>query len=206
VIGTRAPSAPPSRPPLAPSSRPSLTKSAPPPPPGWEAAQEPSHAAYPALPPAEMHAELASAPEIALRSAATPLLLDVTPQTLGVETVGGYCEPVIRRNAAIPVEQTRMFSTATDGQETVQVRILQGESRLANENQGLGEILLEGLRNAPRGGVQIGVTFVMDANGTLGVRARDVATGREQIVRIQLIGAVSDDEVRRMQERQQRMS
>ena len=205
----RTSSAPASRQALPSSGRPPAAAPAPPPE-EWGAASEPSHAAYPAL------AEAAPAPnrpstspfahvDIALVAAAPPLLLDVTPQTLGVETVGGYCEPVIRRNAAIPVEQTRIFSTATDGQQSVQVRIVQGESRLTNENQALGEILLEGLRQAHRGAVKIGVTFVMDANGTLGVRARDLETGHEQIVRIQLIGARSEDEVRRMQERQQRM-
>jgi molecular chaperone DnaK len=73
-----------------------------------------------------------------------PLLLDVTPHSLGVETVGGYCEPVIKRNAAIPVEQTRVFSTATDMQESVRVRVVQGESRRLEDNQPLGEIELSG--------------------------------------------------------------
>jgi molecular chaperone DnaK len=218
VIGTRTASAPPSRPqlpsPNVPSSRPAMRESAqppplppvpPPPPPGWEAAQEPSQAAF-AVPATFQYAAPPRPSEIPLTHSAPPLLLDVTPQTLGVETVGGYCEPVIRRNAAIPVEQTRVFSTATDDQESVHVRIVQGESRFATENQALGEILLEGLRRGARGAVQIGVTFVMDANGTLGVRARDLGTGREQIVSIQLIGGVSEDDVRRMQERQQRMA
>jgi molecular chaperone DnaK len=129
----------------------------------------------------------------------------VTPQTLGVETVGGYCEPVIKRNAAIPVEQTRVFSTGVDDQEVVHVRIVQGESRASSENQPLGEILLDGLRPARRGQIRIGVTFVMDESGTLGVRAKDLETGRETGVRISLLGALPEDEIRRMQERQQRM-
>ncbi len=175
--------------------------------PGWGGGQELFGDAPPALPPvSDFFPAAAAAPDIPLTSAAPPLLLDVTPQTLGVETVGGYCEPVIRRNAAIPVEQTRIFSTAADGQQTVHVRIVQGESRLRDENQALGELLLEGLRQAHRGTVKIAVTFVMDANGTLGVRAKDLETGREQVVRIQLVGGVSDEEVRRMQERQQRMT
>ncbi|MCC6872830.1 MAG: Hsp70 family protein [Sandaracinaceae bacterium] len=133
-----------------------------------------------------------------------PLLLDVTPLTLGVETVGGFCEAVIPRNAAIPVEQTRVFSTGTDGQESVSVRIVQGESRKLDENQALGHLELVGLRSAPRGEVKIGVTFVIDADGTLGVRAKDLETGREQTTRIALLGGVSEGEIARMAERQDR--
>ena len=195
------PIAPP--PPSSPARPPSAA-----PPAAWTAQDDPFAAALPQLPPTSDFAPApapAPVPDIPLTPIAPPLLLDVTPQTLGVETVGGYCEPVIKRNAAIPVEQTRIFSTASDGQQTVQVRIVQGESRLRDENQSLGEIHLEGLRQGHRGTVKIGVTFVMDANGTLGVRARDLETGREQNVRIQLVGGISDDEVRRMQERQQRM-
>ena len=131
-----------------------------------------------------------------------PLLLDVTPQTLGVETVGGYCEPIIKRNAAIPVEQTKIFTTAQDHQEVVRVRICQGESRRLVDNQGLGEIVLTGLRIAPRGGVQIGVTFMISSDGTLGVRARDLVTGQEQTIRINLVGGTSDTEIERMRARQ----
>jgi molecular chaperone DnaK len=135
---------------------------------------------------------------------APPLLLDVTPQSLGIETVNGYCEVVIKRNAAIPVEQTRVFSTAQDGQVLVKVRICQGESRRLDENQALGEIELSGLRAAARGDVKIGVTFVIDADGTLGVRAKDLETGREQTVRINLLGGMPDEEVQQMKARQQK--
>jgi molecular chaperone DnaK len=134
-----------------------------------------------------------------------PLLLDVTPHSLGVETVDGYCEPVIKRNAAIPVEQTKIFTTARDMQDTVRVRIVQGESRRLADNHALGEIELSGLRPAPRGQVKIGVTFVMDADGTLDVKATDIETGRAQSIRIQLIGAISDDEMAAMAARQQAM-
>lgn len=134
--------------------------------------------------------------------AAPPLLLDVTPQSLGVETVGGYCQVIIKRNASIPVERTKVFTTAQDHQEVVRVRICQGESRRLEENQGLGEIELAGLRMAPRGKVRIGVTFVISADGTLGVRARDLDTGQEQTVRIKLVGGVSEDEVEQMRRRQ----
>ncbi|MCS6797793.1 MAG: Hsp70 family protein [Myxococcota bacterium] len=127
-----------------------------------------------------------------------PLLLDVTPHTLAIETVGGYCEPVIRRNSTIPVERTRMFATAVDGQDTVRVRICQGESRRLVENQELGAVELVGLRPAPRGEVRIRVTFMLDADGVLGVRAVDESTGREQSVRVQLLGGASEEEVAAM--------
>ncbi|HJK99129.1 MAG TPA: Hsp70 family protein, partial [Polyangiaceae bacterium LLY-WYZ-14_1] len=120
----------------------------------------------------------------------------------GIETVGGYCEAVVRRNAAIPVEHSRVFSTGRDGQREVKVRIYQGESRRLVDNQGLGEIELTGLRPAPRGAVKIEVAFLIDADGTLDVRAKDLATGKEQTVRVNLIGGLSEDEIRRMQDRQ----
>ena len=136
---------------------------------------------------------------------APPLLLDVTPHTLGVETVGGFCEPVIARNAAIPVEQTKVFSTAQDQQDTVRVRICQGESRRLEENQGLGEVHLSGLRPAPRGQVQIGVSFMLGADGTLDVSATDLGTGQKQEIRVRLVGGVSEEEIGAMQARQQAM-
>jgi molecular chaperone DnaK len=143
--------------------------------------------------------------EIVGSGAPAPLLLDVTPHTLGVETVAGYCEPVIKRNAAIPVEQSRVFTTASDGQLEVRVRIVQGESRRLEENQPLGEILLGGIRQERRGHVKIGVTFVMDASGTLGVKAKDLESGREESIRVQLVGAMPEAEIQRMQERQNQM-
>jgi molecular chaperone DnaK len=133
---------------------------------------------------------------------AAPLLLDVTPHTLGVETVGGYCECVIARNAAIPVEQTKIFTTGADDQASVSVRIVQGESRRLVENQSLGFIELTGLRRAARGTVKIGVTFLLDADGTLGVQAKDLETGREQSVRINLHGGLAEDEIKVMAARQ----
>jgi molecular chaperone DnaK len=132
-----------------------------------------------------------------------PLLLDVTPQTLRIETVAGFTEVIIERNAAIPVEQSRVFTTSQDYQETVRARVCQGESRKLVENQELGAVELNGLTPTVRGKTQIEVTFVLDADGTLQVRARDLRTGTEQSIRIDLVGAVQPDEIARMQQRQQ---
>jgi molecular chaperone DnaK len=131
-----------------------------------------------------------------------PLLLDVTPHTLCVETVGGFCEQIIERNAPIPTEQTRVFSTSRDNQATVSVRVCQGESRRTDENQVLGQIDLLGLRQARRGEVSIAVTFVIDADGTLNVRAIDEGTGRGQEIQVNLVGAIGGPELERMRARQ----
>lgn len=130
-----------------------------------------------------------------------PLLLDVTPLSLGVETVDGYCEHIIRRNSAIPAGQTKMFTTARDQQETVIVRICQGEARQISGNQLLGEVVLDGLRPAARGKVQIAVRFMIDADGTLQVRAQDVGTGKQQQIAIKLIGELPEDQVERLRQR-----
>ncbi len=130
-----------------------------------------------------------------------PLLLDVTPLSLGVETVDGYCEHIIRRNSAIPAGQTKMFTTARDGQDAVIVRICQGEDRRIAGNQLLGEVVLERLRPAARGKVQIAVRFMIDADGTLQVRAQDVGTGQQQQIAIKLIGELADDEIEQLTKR-----
>ncbi len=133
---------------------------------------------------------------------AVPLLLDVTPLSLGVETAGGQCETVIRRNATIPVEQTRVFSTTNDEQTSVVIRIAQGESRRFTENQALGALELTGLRSAPRGEVSVAVTFELGADGTLTVRARDVETGREQATRVSLLTIPTEQSQAEMAARQ----
>ena len=132
-----------------------------------------------------------------------PLLLDVTPLSLGVETVDGYCEHIIRRNSAIPAGQTKMFTTARDRQEAVIVRICQGEDRQVSGNQLLGEVVLDGLRPAARGKVQIAVRFMIDADGTLQVRAQDVGTGQQQQIAIKLIGELAEDEIEQLTKRHQ---
>jgi molecular chaperone DnaK len=131
-----------------------------------------------------------------------PLLLDVTPHTLCVETVGGFCECIIERNAPIPTEQTRIFTTSRDQQTEVSVRVCQGESRSTDENQVLGQIELLGLPSLRRGDVSIAVTFAIDADGTLNVRALDEATGQGQELRVNLTGAIDAEALARMRARQ----
>jgi len=145
----------------------------------------------------------AVAEEFELPVGQAPLLLDVTPQTLRIETVAGFTEVVIARNAAIPVEQSRMFSTSQDFQDSVRARVCQGESRKLSENQELGVVELTGLTPQPRGKTRIEVTFIMDADGTLKVRAKDMQTGALQMIRVNLVGAFDDAEVERMRQRQQ---
>jgi len=130
-----------------------------------------------------------------------PLLLDVTPHTLCVETVGGFCECIIERNAPIPTEQTRIFTTSRDQQTEVSVRVCQGESRSTDENQVLGQLELLGLPSLRRGDVSIAVTFAIDADGTLNVRALDEATGQGQELRVNLTGAIAADDLERMRAR-----
>jgi molecular chaperone DnaK len=120
--------------------------------------------------------------------AAAPVLVDVTPLTLCVETVNGYCDPIIERNTPVPCEQTREFATAQDNQTVVRVRVGQGESSRFAENTILGELELSGLRPAPRGKVQVAVTFALDTSGMLNVSARDVATGRVTSAQVRLVG------------------
>lgn len=132
-----------------------------------------------------------------------PLLIDVTPLSLGVETAGGYCDVLLEANTPVPCDRTRAFSTASDGQKAVTVRVAQGESKVFLENTFLGELELSGLVAAPRGETQIAVTFEIDADGILNVRARDVKTGQETVARIQLVGAATDArDVAAMQARQ----
>jgi molecular chaperone DnaK len=122
-----------------------------------------------------------------------PVLVDVTPRALVVEVVGGYCDTIIARNAKIPCERTRQFTTGTDYQTVVRVRVAQGEHAQFMQNTYLGEVELSGIRPATRGEVQIGVTFELDADGSLRVRAKDVATGQEAIATLQLVGLASDE-------------
>jgi molecular chaperone DnaK len=126
------------------------------------------------------------------------LLLDVTPLSLGVETMGGVTTRLIDRNTTIPARKSETFSTAEDSQTAVEIHVLQGERELARDNKSLGRFRLEGIPPAPRGVPQIDVTFDIDANGILNVAARDKATGREQRITITASSGLSKEEVERM--------
>jgi molecular chaperone DnaK len=126
------------------------------------------------------------------------LLLDVTPLSLGVETLGGVMTKLIERNSTIPIRKSELFSTAEDNQPAVEIHVLQGERELARDNKSLGHFRLEGIAPAPRGIPQIEVTFDIDANGILNVSARDKATGREQKNTITASSGLSKDDVDRM--------
>jgi len=126
------------------------------------------------------------------------LLLDVTPLSLGLETLGGVMTPLIERNTTIPVRKSQIFSTAEDGQTAVDIHILQGERPMAADNMSLGQFRLEGIPAAPRGVPQIEVTFDIDANGILNVSARDKATGKEQKITITASTNLSKQDVERM--------
>jgi molecular chaperone DnaK len=126
------------------------------------------------------------------------LLLDVTPLSLGIETLGGVMTTLIPRNTTIPTRKSETFSTATDNQPNVEVHVLQGERPLARDNRTLGRFQLIGLPAAPRGVPQIEVTFDIDANGIVNVSAKDNATGKEQKITISNTSGLSKDEVSRM--------
>ncbi|MBF2080264.1 MAG: Hsp70 family protein, partial [Synechococcales cyanobacterium T60_A2020_003] len=126
------------------------------------------------------------------------LLLDVTPLSLGVETLGGVMTKIIPRNTTIPTKKSETFSTAADGQTNVEIHVLQGEREMANDNKSLGTFRLDGIPPAPRGVPQIEVTFDIDANGILNVRAKDKGTGKEQSISITGASTLPSDEVDRM--------
>ena len=128
------------------------------------------------------------------------LLLDVTPLSLGIETLGGVMTKLIESNTTIPVKKSQVFSTAADNQPSVQVRVLQGERPMARDNKLIGEFNLDGIAPAPRGIPQIEVTFNIDANGILNVSATDKATGKAQNIRIEASSGLSDAEIQRMRD------
>jgi molecular chaperone DnaK len=128
------------------------------------------------------------------------LLLDVTPLSLGIETLGGVMTKLIEANTTIPTRKSEVFSTASDNQPSVEIHILQGERPMAVDNKTLGRFILDGIPPAPRGVPQIEVTFDIDANGILNVSAKDKATGREQKIRIEASGKLSEAEIQKMRE------
>ncbi|NJL48687.1 MAG: Hsp70 family protein, partial [Leptolyngbyaceae cyanobacterium SM2_5_2] len=128
------------------------------------------------------------------------LLLDVTPLSLGIETLGEVFTKVIERNTTIPTSKSQIFSTATDGQTSVEIHVLQGERAMAKDNKSLGKFELKGIPPAPRGVPQIEVSFEIDADGILQVAALDKGTGRAQSIRITNTGGLSSNEVERMRQ------
>jgi molecular chaperone DnaK len=126
------------------------------------------------------------------------LLLDVTPLSLGVETLGGVSTRLIERNTTIPTKKTEVFSTAADNQTSVEIHVLQGEREMARDNRTLGKFHLMGIPSAPRGVPQVEVTFDIDANGILNVSAKDTATGKSQAITITASSGLAKDEVEKM--------
>jgi molecular chaperone DnaK (HSP70) len=126
------------------------------------------------------------------------LLLDVTPLSLGIETLGGVCTRLIPRNTTIPTKKSKVFSTAQDGQTQVGIKVLQGEREMAADNKVLGQFDLVGIPPAPRGVPQIEVSFDIDANGIVNVAAKDKSTGKEQTITIQSSGGLSEADIQRM--------
>jgi molecular chaperone DnaK len=136
----------------------------------------------------------------------TLLLLDVTPLSLGIETLGEVFTKIIDRNTTIPTSKSQIFSTAVDGQTSVEVHVLQGERAMAKDNKSLGKFLLNGIPPAPRGIPQIEVAFDIDVNGILRVAAQDKGTGREQSIRITSTGGLSSSEIEKMRKQAEAFS
>ena len=126
------------------------------------------------------------------------LLLDVTPLSLGIETLGGVMTKIIERNTTVPVSRSQIFSTAADNQTSVEIHVLQGEREMAEGNKTLGRFILDGIAPAPRGLPQVGVSFDIDANGILKVSAKDKATAKEQSIRIEASTGLSKEEIEKM--------
>lgn len=126
------------------------------------------------------------------------LLLDVIPLSLGIETMGGVATKLIERNTTIPTSKSQVFSTAADNQTSVEIHVIQGERAMANDNKSLGRFHLDGIAPAPRGMPQVEVSFDVDANGILSVKAKDKATNKEQSIRIEARSGLSDADIEKM--------
>ena len=126
------------------------------------------------------------------------LLLDVIPLSLGIETMGGVCTKIINKNTTIPTGKSQVFSTAADNQTSVEIHILQGEREMSADNKTLGRFILDGIPPSPRGMPQVEVTFDIDVNGILNVKAKDKASNKEQSVRIEASSGLSKDDIEKM--------
>ena len=135
-----------------------------------------------------------------------PKIFDVTPHSLSLRTVGGFCEPLLRRNQHVPVERTRIFSTSRDNQEMVRIQVCQGESRRFDDNELLGDLILQGLPRKQRGDLKIEITFEVDADGLLNVKAVESATGIEQKVRMEIRGSLDESQIEASKERLRNLS
>ena len=140
-----------------------------------------------------------------MAKAPAPVVLDVTRRGLGIATVAGYCEELIRRNSRVPTEMKRLFTTSRDQQRSVRIVVCQGESRKLDNNVVLGDLRLENLPPRPRGETAIEVTFMLDASGILQVRARDAQTGQEQHATLDLVGAMPQEDVDASRDRLQQL-
>src|SRR5690606_7251821 len=131
------------------------------------------------------------------------LLLDVTPLSLGIETMGGVFTKLIESNTTIPTKKSETFSTAADSQPSVEIHVLQGERAMAKDNRTIGRFHLDGIPPAPRGVPQIEVTFDIDANGIMNVSAKDKGTGKEQKIRIESSSGLTEEEIKKMKKEAQ---
>jgi molecular chaperone DnaK len=149
-------------------------------------------------------AAVALPPGAATRSPArAPVVLEVTPRGLGIGTVAGFCEELIRRNSRLPAAMKKLFTTSRDRQDVVRIVVCQGESRRMDNNVVIGDLVLQGLPPRPRGETSIEVTFSLDASGILQVHARDAQTGAEQRAALDLIGAIPQQDVAASRDRVQ---
>jgi molecular chaperone DnaK len=128
------------------------------------------------------------------------LLLDVIPLSLGIETLGGVATKLVERNTTIPASKSQIFSTAADNQTSVEIHIVQGERPMASDNKSLGRFILDGVPPAPRGIPQVEVTFDVDANGILNVKAMEKASGKTQSIRIEASSGLKDEDIKKMQQ------
>jgi molecular chaperone DnaK len=203
-----APSSPPPLVPQAPPSPPPLVPQAPPSAPTLYAPQQPiaqPNTPLPTpLPPAPQAGMLPQTFPV-LPKAPAPVVLDVTPRGLGIATVAGYCEELIRRNSRVPAEIKKLFTTSRDQQRSVRILVCQGESRKLDNNVVLGDLRLDNLPARPRGETSIEVTFLLDASGILQVHARDAQTGQEQRATLDLVGAMPQQEVATSRDRIQQL-